>query len=798
MPKKIKDPFADREAENYSNPIPSREYILELLEGSSGPLSIAELSHQLSIKDEEQADALRRRLRAMERDGQIISDRRGCYGCIDKMQLVKGRVQGHRDGFGYLIPADGSDDVYLTHRQMRKVFHGDEVLVRPGPKDFRGKSEGKIVEVLAHNTTELVGRYNNEHGNHYVQPDNPRVSHDVLIAPEDVGGASHGQFVVVEITQQPSRYQHPVGKITKVVGNHLAPGMEIEVAIHSHGIPHQWPKAVEKSVEKYTREVSDKDKSHRIDLRKLPLVTIDGEDARDFDDAVYCEVKPSGGWRLFVAIADVSHYVLQNDALDEEASKRGNSVYFPDYVIPMLPEVLSNGLCSLNPLVDRLCMVCEMTVSETGRISGYKFYEGVMHSHARLTYTDVGKIVAEQNKKNSGVRKQYQYIIEQIDQLYAMYVALRKTREERGAIDFETTETRIIFDRDRKIEQIVPVQRNEAHKIIEECMLAANVCAAKFLEHLEIPSLYRVHEKPREEKLDVLLNYLAELGIHMRGDNITPADYREVMEKISGRPDANIIQTVMLRSMNQAVYQSENLGHFGLAYSAYTHFTSPIRRYPDLMVHRAIRAVIKSNMETKKVKRTALSGNKNFSQLYRYSPADLAAIGEICSNTERRADDATRDVISWLKCEFLHDRVGEVYDGVVSSVVGFGLFVELQDLYIEGLVHITSLPHDYYHFDAGRHRLVGERSGREFGLGDQVTVRIAGVSLEERKIDFELEDFKPRRRSKGTQSKQHKKQNNDVSQRKPRKRKIASSSVKQSPAKSTNKKASKKKKPKKR
>lgn len=740
------DPHASREAQKYDNPIVSREVILEYLESADGPMSHSALCRVFKLTDDDSIEALRRRLIAMARDGQLVSNRKGAYGCASKMDLVKCRVQGHRDGFGFGITADGSDDIFLHNRQMRTVFSGDEVLVRTDSFDAKGRREGTIVEVLKHNTLKLVGKYFNEGGIHFVRPDNPRIGHDIMVPADQTNGARVGQIVEVEITGQPEKRRPPSGRISNVLGDHLAPGMEIDVAIRSHDLPHEWPKALEAEIAAYGREVNESDKQNRHDLRKLPFVTIDGEDARDFDDAVYCETTKSGGWRLYVAIADVSHYVAVGSELDKEAIARGNSVYFPDYVLPMLPEVLSNGLCSLNPEVDRLCMVCEMTVSAKGKVSSYTFYEAVMHSHARLTYTEVGKVIADRGKKNSGPRKQFAKLLPQLDALQDLYTIFRQQRDVRGAIDFETKETRILFDENRKIKDIVPVERNDAHKLIEECMLAANVSAAKFLSSLEVPALYRIHEGPRAEKITQLHEYLGELGLGMSGgDDISPQDFQRVLEQIQDRPDAHVIQTVMLRSMNQAVYQPENKGHFGLAYKEYAHFTSPIRRYPDLLVHRAIRSVIRSNLDTKKVKRLDSTPVVPKETFYPYSAGDLAGFGEQCSTTERRADEATRDVVSWLKCEYLQDKVGDEFDGVVSAVTGFGMFVELTDVYVEGLVHITALPRDYYHFEAAKHRLIGERTRQVYKLGDVLKVRVVRVDLDERKIDFELVSAKGKR-----------------------------------------------------
>lgn len=757
------DPNLAREAEKYENPIPSREYITEVLEQAKGPMTHEALCEVLGLVDEDSIEALRRRLIAMSRDGQLHSNRKQGYGVIDRLGLIRGRVQGHKDGFGFVIPTEGGDDLYLSFQEMRRIFDGDEVLVRETGRDIKGRREGSIVEVLAHHTHQVVGRFFSESGIYFVRPDNPRLSHDVLIAPDDVGKAKRGQFVVVEIARQPGRKNPPSGRILEVLGDHMAPGMEIDVAIRSHSIPHLWPSDVQDEARRLPAEVDEKDKGHRVDLRQLPFVTIDGEDARDFDDAVYCETKKSGGWRLYVAIADVSHYVRLGSALDREAQERGTSVYFPDFVVPMLPEALSNGLCSLNPLVDRLAMVCEMTIADSGKVSGYQFYEAVICSHARLTYTQVGDALAALAPRKEGMGRKILNklgfkakapevpkdspvapVVEHVLSLHNLYQTLRVARTARGAIDFETVETRILFDENRKISQIVPVVRNDAHKLIEECMLAANVCAARFLEKHELPGLYRVHEGPREEKLANLRTFLGELGLSLPGQGMPrPEDYQALLQSIEGRSDANLIQTVMLRSLSQAMYQPDNKGHFGLGYTAYAHFTSPIRRYPDLLVHRALRHIVRSTVGTKLVKR--LEGAKPIpkQKIYPYSLADMLAIGERCSLTERRADEATRDVTSWLKCEYLQDHVGDEFTGMVVGVTGFGLFVELKDLYVEGLVHITNLPHDYYQFEAAQHRLVGERTRQVFRLGDELTVKVAAVNLDDRKVDLEMVAFSP-------------------------------------------------------
>ena len=741
---KIADPHAAREAARYDNPIPSREVILELLNAADSPLDHDGIAARLALAEPEQLDALRKRLRAMERDGQLMVNRRGDYGLVDKMNLLHCKVQGHRDGYGFAIPvAAGEEDVYLSARQMNFVFDGDEVLVRVTGVDRRGRQEGKVVEVLERAHRNIVGRYQEESGIGYVIAENSRINHQILIPPGEKGKAVSGQIVTAEITDFPTRQLGAKGRIIEILGDHMDPGLEIDVAIRSHGIPWEWPEAVVDEAGRLEAEPLEEDKQNRVDLRKLPFVTIDGEDARDFDDAVYCEKRTLGGWRLWVAIADVSHYVRPGSALDEEAAHRGNSVYFPEKVVPMLPEALSNGLCSLKPAVDRLAMVCEMELSRAGKPSKYTFYEAVIHSHARLTYTQVGEVLEKGSHPDVDKRR-----VPDLKRLHSLYKVLRAARDKRGAIDFETVETRIIFNEQRKIEAIVPVIRNDAHKLIEECMLSANVAAADFFEANSVPMLYRVHEGPTEEKLENLRKFLGELGLDLAGGlKPTPLHYQRLLQQIEEREDAHVIQTMLLRSLRQAVYQAENGGHFGLHYPAYAHFTSPIRRYPDLLVHRGIRRVIRAQKKGQGVQRVRGASPIPMGSIFPYDIQAIATYGAHCSMTERRADDATREVQAWLKCEYLQDHVGDEFNGVVSAVTNFGLFVELEGIYIEGLVHITALPSDYYNFDASHQRLLGERSGRSFQLGGRVRVQVARVDLDDKKIDLELIDSQPPRKA---------------------------------------------------
>ena len=745
-----RDQFSEREKQKYGNPVPSREFILQTLADQGKPLSHPAICDAMGVNEEESREAVQYRLKAMCRDGQLISNRKDQFGLIEHMGLIKGRIIGHRDGFGFVKPDEGGSDLFISPRQMRQVFDGDRVLVQEVGVDHKGRRDGKIVEVLEYCTHKLVGRYQNRGGFGYLIPENQRITQELMVIESEGDPACrHGQLVVAEVTQQPGKRQMAQARIREVLGDHMAPGMEIKVAIHNYDIPDEWPQSVRDEISGFGPDVDEASKAGRVDLRHLPLVTIDGEDAKDFDDAVYAEPKKGGGWRLWVAIADVSAYVRPGTELDTEALKRGNSVYFPEFVVPMLPELLSNGLCSLNPHVDRLSMVCEMTVSAAGNLSGYRFYEAVIQSHARLTYTKVGKmLMAPGSRDGKKLRSEYAEIAPHLDTLYALYKSLRGAREARGAIDFETTETRILFSDERKIEQIVPVERNDAHKLIEECMLCANVATARFLQKLKLPALYRVHDGPKEQKLQNLRGFLGELGLMLGGgDKPEPMDYLALSEQIEGRPDRHLIQTMMLRSMSQAVYSPDNHGHFGLAFTAYTHFTSPIRRYPDLLVHRIIRPALHSAKDD----RALLRADDHMPDLdfaVQYEMAQVLELGEHCSMTERRADEATRDVMAWLKCEYMSNQIGEEFDGVVSAVTGFGLFVELEDVFVEGLIHITGLPSDYYQFDAAKQRLVGERTRKKFRLGDRLRVQVARVDLDERKIDFELLSVEKRKRAR--------------------------------------------------
>ncbi len=737
--------------------LPTREAILEALRLAPAPMSAAELVLSFHTPPAH-IDAMHQRIHALEVEGQLLPNRKGVLLLAAKLDLIAGRIQGHRDGFGFVIPDAGGADLFLPAQQMLKAMHGDRVLARKIGMDNRGRPEGQIVEVTERANRRLVGRFINERGVTVVVPEDQRIKHDILIAPGDAANAQPGQVVTVEITTPPSGHGAPLGRVTEVLGEIDDPGMEIEIAVRKFDVPHQFSEAALAASEKLPDVVRPVDRRQRVDLRDVPLVTIDGEDARDFDDAVYCE--PLGedkGWRLLVAIADVSHYVKSGDAVDHDAVERSTSVYFPRRVIPMLPEKISNGLCSLNPHVDRLVLVCDAMIDAHGQVTAYQFYNAVMHSAARLTYDEVWGILSGRDML---AVKRHAPLVGYLQNLYDLFKALLGAREKRGAIEFDTVETQIVVNSAGRIEKIVPRHRNDAHRLIEECMLAANVCAADFIERSKHTGLYRVHEGPTPEKLQLLRDYLRLVGLSLGGGGSpTPSDYAQLSRAIRARPDADVLQTMMLRSMQQAIYSPDNSGHFGLAYEAYTHFTSPIRRYPDLMTHRAIKALLAGQryrplpMDPKSITAAGMGGRggkvKPASKAASKSPGKAApstlvdhdlwvAYGLQCSGNERRADEASRDVQAWLKCQYMRERVGEQFAGRISGVAPFGVFITLQDMYVDGLVHVSELGSEYFQYNEVAHELRGERTGRRFKLNDELHVQVSRVDLEARRIEFRL------------------------------------------------------------
>lgn len=713
------DPHYAREAKKYPNPIPSREFILSLLQQQQSPLLLTELTELLPVVSA-QHEAVSHRIKAMVRDGQLLRNRRGGLCVVNQQDLLTGRVIGHPDGFGFFQPDEAGEDLFLSPREMHKVWHGDRVVAQISGVDRRGRHEGAIVEILERAVQHLVGRLRTERGITTLYPDNKRVTQTVLIPPDQLSGACDGQVVVADILEHPTRRRQALGRVSAILGNSGTPGMQTEIAIRSHQLPTDWPDAVTDDISGLGTDVSASDKAGRTDLRSLPFVTIDGADARDFDDAVYCRATPKG-WCLLVAIADVSAYVTPGSALDHEAYERSTSVYFPDRVLPMLPEILSNGLCSLNPHTDRLCLVAELYINQQGELYRSRFFEAVIYSHARLTYAQAQQMLLGEDPE---LCSRYTDLLPALHTLHALYQVLQKGSIARGAIAFDTTEAHFQFDTDGRITAVEPMVRHDTHRIIEQCMLMANVAAARFLLRHQQPALYRVHERPGAAKVTELRRTLQESGLHLAGGTEpTTQDYADLLAQAKGRADFAMIQVLLLRSMQQAVYSPDNKGHFGLAFPAYTHFTSPIRRYPDLLVHRAIKQCI------------AREAGDQVTEVF---PRSVAVTGEHCSARERRADEASRDATSALKCEFMQDKIGTSYSGVITGVHNYGVFVELDGLTISGLVHITALEKDYFHYDPARHRLSGERSGKRYSLGDPIQVQLVAVDPAERRIDFAI------------------------------------------------------------
>lgn len=732
------------QASAYDPDVPMREDILAFFRSQGDDLTTEMLVEHFKIEREATLIGLQRRLTAMARDGQL-ANRDGTWHMVkSNPAILEGKVQGHRDGFGFFIPDNKElPDVYLPPVEMRKVLHGDRVRVNP-TGSYKGKLEGSIVEVLERSTSSLVGRVLNENGHFVVVPEDQRIKHDVYIAPGDLAGAEHGQVVACEIIRQPSRHVPPQGKITEVLGEIDDPGMEIEIAVRKFDVPHQFSEATLAQAAKLPSHVMAADLQGRVDLRDLPFFTIDGEDARDFDDAIYGELTevPSGkgtkqAWRLLVAIADVSHYVQPGQPIDDDAIERGTSVYFPRRVIPMLPESLSNGICSLNPDEDRLVLVCDMLVHATGAyagtVQGYQFYPAVICSHARTTYTQVWDIIQQPDGPTA---RELAVVRDQVLELYDLYQLFAQQRANRGALDFDTVETQIVCNDMGKIERIEPLHRNHAHRLIEEFMLAANTCAADFLTRTNRLGLYRVHEGSTPEKLGQLREYLRGMGLTLGGgDEPSSLDFSKLLNAVKARDDYEVIQTMIMRSMSQAIYTPENSGHFGLAYKSYTHFTSPIRRYPDLLNHRVIKAQLKRRKYMPKVEGFERAPDE---PLKEYEHSVWERLGVVLSAYERRADEASYDVQAWLKCWYVREHIGEVFSGKVTGVTNFGLFVTLDNFYVEGLVHISELGSEYFQYNESMHELRGERTGKRYRLTDEVHVQITRVDLEARRIDFAL------------------------------------------------------------
>lgn len=726
-----KDPNYKREQEKYDDPIPSREYIVDVIRAHKKSMSREQIIRALNMTKAHHIEALRRRLNAMLRDVDLVLVKER-FELPERLDLILGTVIGHKDGMGFLRPDDGSSDLMIAHRCMRRYFHDDQVLAQPIGFNHRGRPECRIIQLRVARSDLIVGTVRMKQDMCFVIPKDKRIQHWIEVPADARKQAEEQQVVVVQLMTRPAYQRKAQGKIVEILDQEDQVGMEIQIALRNFDLPHEWSPPVIKQVSRFPDKVTPAECANRVDLRHLPLVTIDDEDSKDFDDAVYAEPLADGAYKLLVAIADVSHYVKKDSVLDQEALARGNSVYFPSQVLPMLPEALSNGLCSLNERVDRLCMACDMVINAAGEVASYQFYPAVMHSHKRLTYTKVAHFLA-----TGELELDSQFLQPHLQHLQHVYGLLSHEREQRGAIGFETQEMKFVFDQDSRIQSIVPRVRNDAHKVIEECMIAANVAAAKFVLANKGETLYRVHESPSEEKLVAFHSLLAEKGISMnKVDEPHPKVYANLMKRISDRPDRAQIQVLLLRSMKQARYTADNEGHFGLALEQYAHFTSPIRRYPDLQLHREIRYLLARQRGQVKEKFTPDGG-------YLYDVEELDALGLHCSMTERRADDATREVSDWLKCEYMQQFVGQEFDAQIVSLTSFGFFARLTDWFIDGLVHITSLTDDFYQFDPDKQHLLGEHTRRCFKMTDKVRIRVVNVSLEDKQIDFALYDLAP-------------------------------------------------------
>jgi len=707
------------QSDGYQHSVPGASRIMSAMEDFGVPQSLDDLAAHFELTVDPGRKRLKKKLNRLVAGGRLLRNRKDEYCLLEKIDAIVGKVSGHRDGFGFVMPDAGGDDVFLPFHEMRQLLDGDRVAVRVSGRDRRGREQGEVVEILERGKQTLVGRFHKERGICYMVEAAARSSHQFLIAARDTGGARDGDMVKAEIIEYPTKRRDAQVKVVRVLGAFDDPGMITTLAIEGFGLRHEWPKKVAKAARSLGNRVSAADKRDRTDLRKLPLVTIDGADARDFDDAVYAEAVDDG-WRVVVAIADVSNYVRKGEPLDTEALARGTSTYFPDRVVPMLPEELSNGLCSLNPKVERLCLVCDMQVGRGGKVRSSSFYKGLMRSHARLTYNEVDAAVT---RRDGATRRKLKSLLPQLEELYAVYRAFAKARKRRGALDLDLPEVAISMTDEHTVSDVSPRPRNDAHRLIEECMIAANVEAARFLGKHRIPGLYRVHPQPDEDRFEELRVMLQELGYKVTAEARTqPRALNKILRQLRERPDFPVLATSVLRTFSQAVYQPDNEGHYGLALAAYAHFTSPIRRYPDLLVHRAIVHL--------------LEGGKP--RAFEHSAADMQVLGRNCSMLERQAEAASRHVDNRYKCLYIKEHVGDELDGVVTAVTHFGLFIMLQGLYVEGLAHVTSLSNDYYHMEHGGLRLTGEHTGRSYGLGDEVRVRVTRVDIEEARVDLQV------------------------------------------------------------
>ncbi|MFC5540892.1 ribonuclease R [Ureibacillus sp. FSL K6-3587] len=690
------------------------------------PLKVDELEEVLGIETADEFKELVKALVRMEDQGYIVRSRSNRYGLPERMNLLRGKFIGHSKGFGFVTPEEeGLDDIFIPPHEVNGALNGDIVLVRVLKESSGEKREGTIIKVVERSKTTFVGTYQANRGFGFVVPDDKRLNMDIFVAKEDSLGAVDGHKVVVEVTNWPSEIKSATGVIIKILGHKNDPGVDILSIIYQHDIPPEFPEEVLKEAAKVPDVIAEEDLVGRRDLRNETIVTIDGADAKDLDDAVTVTKNEDGTYKLGVHIADVSYYVKEGSLLDKEAYKRGTSVYLADRVIPMIPHRLSNGICSLNPQVDRLTISCEMIIDQNGNVIEHEIFPSVIRTTERMTYSDVYKILEEENE---ALIERYKPLVPMFKEMKELALILRKKRMNRGAIDFDFEEAKIVVNEEGWPIDVVLRERTIAERIIEEFMLCANETVAEHFHWMEVPFLYRIHEDPKPEKLQRFFEFITNFGLIVKGtgNSVHPKALQEILESIKGLPEEPVISTMLLRSLQQARYYPESIGHFGLSTDFYTHFTSPIRRYPDLIVHRLIRTYL-------------FEGDVSKQTIFKWAQV-MDEIADHTSECERRAVDAERDVESLKKAQYMSDKIGEEFVGIVSSVTNFGIFVELPNT-IEGLVHITNLTDDYYHFDERQMIMVGEYTGRIFRIGDEVKVRVANVNLDESSIDFEIVDM---------------------------------------------------------
>ena len=704
-----KEKRTDRKREDLS-----AEELLQVMREEDRPLLLREILHRLGLQKEQRRGA-REWLRGLAEEGRVVRIRGNRYGLPSKMNLIVGRVKAHPDGYGFVIPeSEEEEDIFISPRNLKEAMHGDRVVARIESVRKKGR-EGSVIRILERKTRKVVGKFMRAKNYSYIIPEDERILQEVFIPEGETKRARPDQIVVAEITQYPTERARPVGRITHLLGYPDDPDIEPQIIIHKYDLPHRFSSAAIKEAQNFPLTPPPPEYKDRVDLRGIPTFTIDGENARDFDDAVSIEKEKDGGMKLYVSISDVSHYVKGETALDNEAYFRGTSVYFPDRAIPMFPTEISNEICCLHPRMDRLTLTAELRYDANGEGRGIKFYSSVIRSDERLTYTWVRKMLVDGDSELKG---KFKDLLPSLELMADLCRELRRRRAERGAIDFDLPEPTVILNLQGETEEVIRAERNLAHQIIEEFMIAANEAVAHFMEERGFPFIYRIHEPPKKEMIDEFRRFISQLGYKMRKDSDhSPKEFQRILSEVKGRPEERVVNEILLRSMKWAKYSAINLGHFGLASDGYTHFTSPIRRYPDLIVHRLLKKVL-SKKEVKLPEEI------------------LANKADYLSNRERVAMEAEREILNRYRVRFMRDKIGEEFEGIISGVTAFGFFVELKNIFVEGLVRVTSLYDDYYQYHEKRYCLVGERTHKTFRIGDKVKVRVERVDLERRHIDF--------------------------------------------------------------